>query len=120
MKHREREMKLPSGSRQRRVIEIQQNPIQGEGLATGSKARRSVHGRPRALTLAQIAAILAWHDSRVTLSQLAASMGVSTTTVVQVIRSRGTHYKQAPPEEREENLKVHYAHRQALQAVGLL
>jgi hypothetical protein len=76
--------------------------------------RKSVLGRPRALTQAQIATILVWHDSRVTLKQLAASLGVSTSTVVHVIESRGSHYKQAPPEEREQTLKEHRAHCQAL------
>jgi hypothetical protein len=76
--------------------------------------RRSVLGRPRALTQAQIDTILAWHDSRVTLKQLAASLGVSTSTVVHAIQSRGGHYKQAPPEEREQTLKEHRAHCQAL------
>jgi hypothetical protein len=76
--------------------------------------RRSVLGRPRALTQAQIDTILAWHDSRVTLKQLAVSLGVSTSTVVHAIESRGSHYKQAPPEEREQSLKEHRAHCQSL------
>jgi hypothetical protein len=76
--------------------------------------RRSTCGRPRDLTLAQIATVLAWHDSRVTLQQLAANLGVSTSTVVNAIKSRGTHYKQAPPEERVATLRVHRAYRQAL------
>lgn len=78
-------------------------------------------GRPRALTQVQIDAILAWHDSRVTLKQLAASLGVLTSTVVHVIQSRGSHYKQAPPpEQREESLKENRAHRRALRAAHWL
>jgi IS30 family transposase len=79
-----------------------------------------VLGRPRALTQAQIDAILDWHDSRVTLKQLAASLGVSTSTVVHVIQSRGSHYKQAPPEQREESLKESRAHRRVLRAAHWL
>jgi hypothetical protein len=84
------------------------------------QTRRSVLGRPRSLTAAQIDTVLAWHDSRVTLKQLAASMGVSTSTVVHAIQSRGTHYKQAPPEERIASLNAHYARRRALQAAHWL
>jgi predicted DNA-binding protein (UPF0251 family) len=80
--------------------------------------RRSVCGRPRALTTSQIAAVLAWHDSRVTLKQLAVSMGVSTSTLTNAIQSRGTHYKQAPPEERAVALKAFRAHRRALRAAN--
>lgn len=76
--------------------------------------RRSVLGRPRALTQAQIVAVLAWHDSRVSMRQLAESLGVSTSTVAHAIKSRGTHYKQAPPEEREASLSAHRAHCRAL------
>jgi len=80
--------------------------------------RRSVCGRPRALTTSQIAAALAWHDSRVTLKELAVSMGVSTSTLTNAIKSRGTHYKQAPPEERVAALRVSRAHRRALRAAN--
>ena len=60
-----------------------------DATAASTKPRRSVFGRPRALTRAQIATVLAWHDSRVTLKQLAASMNVSTSTVAHAIASRG-------------------------------
>lgn len=86
----------------------------------GRPKRRSVLGRPRSLTQVQIDAILAWHDSRVTLKQLAGSLGVSTSTVVHVIQSRGSHYKQAPPEQREESLEESRAHRRALRAAHWL
>jgi hypothetical protein len=72
------------------------------------------------LTSEQIARVLAWHDSRVTLKQLAASLGVSTCTVVHVINSRGIHYKQAPPKEREASLNAHHAHCRALREANLL
>jgi hypothetical protein len=72
------------------------------------------------LTEAQIATVLVWHDSRVTLRQLAASLGVSTSTVTHIINSRGAHYKQAPPEKREETLQAHRAHRRALEAAHWL
>ncbi len=120
MKRRKRATRLPSGCRQRRANETPQDAKKGGDLGVGTKPRRSVFGRPRALTRAQIATVLAWHDSRVTLKQLAASMNVSTSTVAHAIASRGTHYKQAPPEERAESLRVHRAHRRALQAAGLL
>ena len=120
MKRRERATRLPTGRRHRRAIETPQDAKQGDDLGAGTKPRRSVFGRPRALTRAQIATVLAWHDSRVTLKQLAASMNVSTSTVAHAIASRGAHYKQAPPEERAESLRVHRAHRRALQVAGLL
>ena len=54
------------------------------------------------------------------MKQLAASLGVSTKTVIQAINSRGMHYKQAPPEEREATLKAHRANRKVLRAGGWL
>lgn len=82
--------------------------------------RRSILGKPRALTSEQIATVLAWNDSRVTLKQLAASMGVCTSTLRYIIKSRGTHYKQAPPEEREESMRVHREHCRGLKAANFL
>jgi hypothetical protein len=76
--------------------------------------RRSVFGRPRVLSSTQIARILAWHDSQVTLKQLAASLGVSPATVARIIQTRGSHYKQAPPEERAASLEAHRAQRRDL------
>ncbi|QOJ31422.1 MAG: hypothetical protein HRU81_04525 [Gammaproteobacteria bacterium] len=55
-----------------------------------------------------------------TLKQLADSLGVSTTTVSHAIKSRGKHYKQAPPEQRESTLEAHRANREALRAGGWL
>jgi IS30 family transposase len=51
--------------------------------------------------------VLRWHDSRVTLRQLSKELGVSTSTITAIIKSRGTHYKQAPPEERAAALTAH-------------
>jgi transcriptional antiterminator len=82
--------------------------------------RRSVYGRPRLLTAAQIVRILAWHDARVTLKQLSAELRVSTSTIVHVIKTRGTHYKQAAPEERLASLQAHRARRRQLRAANLL
>jgi len=82
--------------------------------------RWSVYGRPRRLTGQQIARILAWHDSRVTLKLLSVELGVSTSTIVHVIKSRGTHYKQAIPEERVASLQAHRARRAQLHAANLL
>jgi hypothetical protein len=76
---------------------------------------RSVIGRPRALSDAQVAAVLAWHDSRQTLKQVAASHGVSPTTILNLIHSRGAHYKQAPPEKRAATLSGYRAWRRTLQ-----
>jgi len=82
--------------------------------------RWSVFGRPRRLTGKQIARILAWHDSRVTLKHLSVELGVSTSTIVHVIKSRGTHYKQAVPEERVASLQAHRARRAQLREANLL
>jgi hypothetical protein len=82
--------------------------------------RRSVYGRPRALSSQQVATILSWADSRVTLKALAKSLGVSPETVKRIIRSRGTHFKSPPPEERAETLTAHRARRRALKEANLL
>ena len=59
----------------------------------------STLGRPRALTDAQVAEILAWRKSHKTLVQVAREHGVSTETIRNVIRRAGV-YKQASPELR--------------------
>ena len=59
----------------------------------------STVGRPRALSDAQVEAILAWHRSRKSLKQVAREHGVSTNTIQGVIRRNGK-YKQSSPELR--------------------
>jgi len=119
MKLRERAMRLPGAAGRRKSTGVTRNQVQSlsiEPAAQGPTVRHSVYGRPRALTRAQIARVLAWHDSRVTFKELAASLGVSTSTLRQVIKSRGSHYKQAPPEERAVALSAHRVHVRGLQA----
>jgi hypothetical protein len=58
-----------------------------------------VVGRPRKVTDADIAEIVAWHAARETCAQLAKRLGLSVTTVRKVVRSHGRHYKKPPPEE---------------------
>lgn len=77
-------------------------------------------GRPRMLTQAQIDAVLDWHRNRKTLKQLARDLGVSTSTLMNVIRSGGAHYKQAPPEQRASARVAARERRQELTARGLL
>ena len=102
MKRQERATRLP-GTAQRRpnngAGRDQMQDFSTEPAGPAKAVRHSVYGRPRALTRTQIARVLAWHDSRVTFKELAASLDVSTSTLRQVINSRGSHYKQAPPEE---------------------
>lgn len=87
---------------------------------SNSNHRRSVTGRPRALTDAQIADVLVWHGTRLTLKQKAAQLDISPTTLQNVIRSRGEHYKQASPEQRASTLSAARARRAELRAVGLM
>lgn len=63
-------------------------------------------GRYRKVSDEAVARILAWHDHRITLSQLARELGVCKTTVVNVIRSRGQHYKTESPEVRRQRSLV--------------
>jgi hypothetical protein len=82
--------------------------------------RRSTLGRPRGITDAQIQEILAWAASRQTINEKARQMGVSTTIIAQIIRTGGTHYKQASPEQRTANLVNDRARRSQLRAEYLL
>ena len=59
----------------------------------------STLGRPRALTDAQVADILAWRKSHKTLVQVAREHGVSTETIRNLLR-RGGVYKQVSRELR--------------------
>ena len=60
----------------------------------------STTGRPRRLTDTQIAEILSWHKSKMNNIQMAARYGVSSNTLETIVRTGGTHYKQASPEFR--------------------
>lgn len=60
-------------------------------------SRRRQVGRPRRVTDADVAAILAWHASRETQRALARRIGLSVSVVSRVIRSRGLHYKTHAP-----------------------
>jgi len=55
-------------------------------------------GRPRRVTDADVAAILAWQAARETQRQLARRLGLSVRTVSHVIRTRGSHYKTPSPD----------------------
>ena len=123
MKHKERATRLPEAAQRRPNTGAhpdQMRDISKESVGRARAVRHSVYGRPRALTTSQIVRVLAWHDSRVTFKELAASLNVSTSTLRQVIKSRGSHYKQAPPEERAVALSVHRAHVRSLQAANWL
>ena len=60
-------------------------------------SRRRQVGRPRRVTDADVAAILAWHASRETLRALARRLGLSARVVSRVIQSQGLHYKTRAP-----------------------
>lgn len=79
----------------------------------------STTGRPRALTDAQVAEILAWHTSRKTIRDVANDYGVTRTTIANLIRRRG-QYKQAS-RERLPALRAERARRRAdLEARALM
>ena len=59
-------------------------------------ARRYV-GRPRRVTDADVAEILAWHAARETRRELAKRLGLSVRVISRVIQSGGLHYKTAGP-----------------------
>jgi hypothetical protein len=54
--------------------------------------RYSTLGRPRSLTDAQVAEILAWRNQRMTLAQKAHSLGIPLTTLQYILTSRGANY----------------------------
>jgi hypothetical protein len=65
----------------------------------------STIGRPRALTDAQVAEVMAWHRTHKTLVQVAREFGVSTKTIRNAIERSGV-YKQPSPELRTEVLRA--------------
>ena len=80
---------------------------------------KSIKGRPRMVTDAQVKAILEWHRSRKSLRQVAAEMGLSP-RLVQYIIAHGGEYKQVSPELREETRKARRDRYRALEAGGWL
>lgn len=66
----------------------------------------STYGRPRRVTDADVAEILAWADSRFTARQLATKLGLSIETIRRVIRSRGRHYKTASPDKQGPGVRL--------------
>ncbi len=79
---------------------------------------RSTVGRPRKATQAQVDIILEWHRTKRTRAQLARELGLSESTVENVIRQRG-NYKQPPPEERARSLKARHRRLATLSRHGL-
>jgi transposase len=80
----------------------------------------STTGRPRRLTDLQIAEILAWYQSRLTNREVAQRYGIARGTLENIVRTHGTHYKQAPPERRVESLEARRIHRAKLIEQDLL
>lgn len=79
----------------------------------------STGGRPRLLTDAQVAEILAWHASRKTICDVALDYGVTRTTIANMIRRRG-QYKQASRELLPTLRAERARHRAELEARGLM
>lgn len=77
----------------------------------------SLKGRPRKVTDAQVAAILAWYRNRKSLRQLAAELSLSPKLVRYVIARRG-EYKQASPERRAEVARLRRERVRILRAGG--
>ena len=80
---------------------------------------KSIKGRPRIVTDAQVEAILAWHRTSKSLRQVAQEMGLSP-SFVQYVIARGGEYKQVSPELREETRKARAERFKALAAGGWL
>jgi transposase len=75
--------------------------------------RRSTLGRPRRITDAQVAEILAWAAARMTVNAKARELGVSPSALRIILKTHGTHYKQPSPERRTANqhhVSEHRAH----------
>ena len=64
--------------------------------------------------------ILAWYHSRLTNRQMAKRYGIARGTLENIIRTHGTHYKQAPPERRNASLEAQRNRRARLMAQDLL
>jgi hypothetical protein len=85
-----------------------------------SSSPRSTVGRPRRLTDAQIAEILAWAASRRTTGQKAAELGISRSVLTRVISTGGRFYKQPSPEKRTATLSAARRRRARLRAANWL
>ena len=74
----------------------------GNTIFAGNRRIRyeAYYGRYRRVTDLQIARILAWHDHRIILRQLAREPGVCESTIGNVITSRGLHFWTESPEIR--------------------
>lgn len=62
---------------------------------------KSMMGRPRKVTDAQVEAIMKWHASRKSLREFSAEIGLPA-SLIQYVISRGGQYKQVSPERRTE------------------
>jgi hypothetical protein len=80
---------------------------------------KSIFGRPRRVTDAQVAAIMDWYYSRKTLRQLAAELGISWKLAYHVVARRG-QYKQSPPEGRQAALSARRSRMKSLRERGWL
>jgi hypothetical protein len=77
-------------------------------------------GRPRRVTDAMIAEILAWYATPRTVEQKARALGISRNTLRCILKSRGTHYKQPSPEHRHRVLDAARERRLRLRTGGWL
>lgn len=80
----------------------------------------STQGRPRALTQAQIDEVLDWARQRVSVRAKARALGISISTLRNILKSGGTHYKTAPPELRPQVRAARRQSRVALEARGVV
>jgi hypothetical protein len=80
---------------------------------------KSILGRPRQVTDMQVAAIMNWYNSRKTLRQVAAEIGIPWRLASNVIARRG-QYKQPSPELRQANLSARRHRMKSLRARGWL
>jgi hypothetical protein len=80
---------------------------------------KSIFGRPRRVTDSQVAAIMDWYNSRKSLRQVAAEVGIPLTLAYDVIARRG-QYKQPSPERRQTNLSERRHRMKTLRTRGWL
>jgi transposase len=80
----------------------------------------STKGRTRRLTQAQIDDLLEWANHRISARAKARSLGISVSLLQIIVRSRGRHYKTAPPERRQEARSAWLRRRIDLESRGVL